>query len=1616
MKKIISLATTILLFMLATALCVCAAPTEAEMYSDAYGELIYFEDFEDGSTANAYATMGGDAFIWTAGNVVDNPVGEGKAFISTAGYLQFKITGNRTIDSTAVTLSADILNYDSATTHIQVAILNDWLDPWDYWTNDKISKTQWTTKSVTVTKNVPLIPADASGGNLLFYLGGNGMYFDNIKVYAKYDLGNNIRLIDNGISVTEVTGDTFTFPEFKTATKNFWVDEEGNQYMAGESIAASECIGKTYTAKSIDFVEYEEVLRLNLSASAITTDKGTVTITPEISYVNGVEETDFSGITYSADTVNATIQRNADHSITVTGQINGEVTITAHLPETISNKLTNNDKSIETTIKISGQPERIVSSTFKVMMFGNSIRKHEPNASLNWTGNWGMAASAEDKDYAHRFIHHMNEKYGQGVAVLYDTTSIKSFEDAFANKDENADYTSAISAYIDEIKRVNPDIVTLQYGDNAKNITSAAAYKNGTLQLVEGIREAAPNAIIVLSTPFFGGGYHVDGTIAAGEETDIPVALIHKLYTYENLAKSENSNLASGVDIHPGDRGMDNIAKEFFALVDAEIVKRNCLEYATIPSSVEIQGESLAITTENGTLKLSAGVLPADAPQDVIWTIVSENASNFATIDEDGKLSAINNGTVTVRATSRYNENAYDEADVTISGQSEPFTVTYNGNADNATVPEANEWAKPGFRLDNVEYFASRPGYKFLGWALEEDSEVVDALDEATTDTTVYAQWTVADSWDFEREGYKEDFTFENAFHQKVVDGSLSATATDTSESNVLKIKSPTLILDSEDYYCLKIRMRNTEKASDTTLELTITAGGNNTVFTKSVTSVDYVEYLFDLSGLSGTITGFEIAPTNVDCTIYVDSIEFVKTGTAEYTPKPADYSASYGNLVYFDNFSGEDFGNTADIIVAGPGAKSAVYLGKYAKLNDNTTFSDAQMSGLVIKAANGESFKYTDGRTMNGNFTLVYEIYNGTSSGGYKFYYVVDKNPGGWDSWGGFYTAWSSKKPAAGEWTTITTSASSTGRAAFGHLNSNSLGESIAIASVALYFKPTNAVNLVYGDETVLVDVNEMEQYTLPLAEGCTRYTDEEENVYLAGSSYAVTDIIGKTLTASFVESDLPEYTVSFEGNKADGSSFDVQTITQGECATNPGDAYMEGYTFLHWSLTENGAEYDFGTSVTGDITLYAVFEKIPVKYTVAFVGKDANGNNFNSQTVEEGNCATNPGDAYMLGYVFKHWSLEEDGAEYNFSTHVTGDITLYAVYELEPAVYTEKPVEYSENYGNLVYFDNFSGEDFGNTADIIVAGPGAKSAIHLGKYARLNDATTINTDGNMSGIVIKAANGESFEYTDGRTMNGTFTLVFELYNGDSKNRGFNYVVDKNPGEWSAWGGYYTSWSSKTMAAGEWTTITVSASTNNKAAFGYLDSHSLGEKIAIASVALYFNPNNKATFIDGDNKTLMDLEGLTSVVMPMPSGDFNSWSDGNGNVYKAGQAVTPADIKDATLTAVFTADPYSIDSISLLDADFNTITAIPDESFFVEVEVTNVSYNNRAIVLIASYDEDGRMIDIDFLYANPTMGQTVTFGAQVNNSESNVAKVKAFVIADLKKFNALTEAMEITK
>lgn len=147
-------------------------------------------------------------------------------------------------------------------------------------------------------------------------------------------------------------------------------------------------------------------------------------------------------------------------------------------------------------------------------------------------------------------------------------------------------------------------------------------------------------------------------------------------------------------------------------------------------------------------------------------------------------------------------------------------------------------------------------------------------------------------------------------------------------------------------------------------------------------------------------------------------------------------------------------------------------------------------------------------------------------------------------------------------------------------------------------------------------------------------------------------------------------KFTVSFNLNGGDGTPPADQSIDKDGKVTQPADPLRNDYTFKYWSQTKDGTAYNFDTPVTNSFNLYAVWDVI--RYTVTF--NYQNGTPDKTEQVEKGNAVSQPTPAPVKdGFNFKYWSTEANGSTpYNFDTAVTGDLTLYAVWEAEIPKFT--------------------------------------------------------------------------------------------------------------------------------------------------------------------------------------------------------------------------------------------------------------------------------------------------------------------------------------------------------
>jgi uncharacterized repeat protein (TIGR02543 family) len=106
--------------------------------------------------------------------------------------------------------------------------------------------------------------------------------------------------------------------------------------------------------------------------------------------------------------------------------------------------------------------------------------------------------------------------------------------------------------------------------------------------------------------------------------------------------------------------------------------------------------------------------------------------------------------------------------------------------------------------------------------------------------------------------------------------------------------------------------------------------------------------------------------------------------------------------------------------------------------------------------------------------------------------------------------------------------------------------------------------------------------------------------------------------------------------------------------------------YTFQGWyTEAAGGTEFTVTTPVTGDITLYARWEAVPVTFTVTF---DVQGGTPQPQaSIVNGGTVINPLPVVTKAdYTFQGWYTEAaGGTEFTVTTPVTGNMTLYARWE---------------------------------------------------------------------------------------------------------------------------------------------------------------------------------------------------------------------------------------------------------------------------------------------------------------------------------------------------------------
>ena len=145
---------------------------------------------------------------------------------------------------------------------------------------------------------------------------------------------------------------------------------------------------------------------------------------------------------------------------------------------------------------------------------------------------------------------------------------------------------------------------------------------------------------------------------------------------------------------------------------------------------------------------------------------------------------------------------------------------------------------------------------------------------------------------------------------------------------------------------------------------------------------------------------------------------------------------------------------------------------------------------------------------------------------------------------------------------------------------------------------------------------------------------------------------------TTIYAKWTIKSYTVTFQTDG--GTEIEAQTVEYGSKVTEPEEApEKEHYTFAGWYKDINRrTPYNFDSSVTGEISIYAKWNK--VSYKATFI---SDGQTVAEYTLDYLSEITKPVQPKKTGYTFGGWYADNTfKTEFDFTQLIKDNVTIYA------------------------------------------------------------------------------------------------------------------------------------------------------------------------------------------------------------------------------------------------------------------------------------------------------------------------------------------------------------------
>lgn len=190
----------------------------------------------------------------------------------------------------------------------------------------------------------------------------------------------------------------------------------------------------------------------------------------------------------------------------------------------------------------------------RVMFAGNSITHHTPAPSIGWYSDWGMSASAPEKDYVHLCMAQINKIHPDAA---YCVCGAGRWESNW--KDGESVYGEYEAA-----REFCADIIVARFVENCAKDGDPADFREQYRKFIDFI-DGTGKAKVIVTTGFW--THPMDDAMRAfAHDRGYPVVELGDLGKMPEM-KAHGLFEHKGVAAHPGDLGMATIAQRILAAI-----------------------------------------------------------------------------------------------------------------------------------------------------------------------------------------------------------------------------------------------------------------------------------------------------------------------------------------------------------------------------------------------------------------------------------------------------------------------------------------------------------------------------------------------------------------------------------------------------------------------------------------------------------------------------------------------------------------------------------------------------------------------------------------------------------------------------------------------------------------------------------------------------------------------------------------------------------------------------------------------------------------------------------------------------------------------------------------